>query len=286
MRSPTKACGSQPDPTKLRESDKQITLRKRKHPETDCSCIKNMADLRTDIMNLLQEFTQSQNENMTSLREDVKDIKTQIESIRSTTDYLVTEHNKILLDINDLKNQKVVSEQKIASLENEIDALKREKLKEPTGSISTCSQEDLIREINERSNREKNLIIVGIPELHGSDTNERRLNDEKEVLNIISSIISHTFTSLKTSRIGKYNANKDRSIKVYLDSPATAKEILKNKDKISHKDVKIFSDRTPAQQLYMKELKKELLTRKENGEQDLIIKYINGHPKIVPSSNN
>ncbi|CAG5019476.1 unnamed protein product [Parnassius apollo] len=107
MRSPTKTGGSQPDLTKLRDSEtKQTTVRKRKQPDTDCSCVKNITDLKGDITKLLNEFVQSQNAHMILLREDVVQIKTQMENIRITTEYLVTEHSKILDEINDLKNEK------------------------------------------------------------------------------------------------------------------------------------------------------------------------------------
>ncbi|CAG5046436.1 unnamed protein product [Parnassius apollo] len=156
MRSPTKTGGSQPDLTKLRDSEtKQTTARKRKQPDTDCSCVKNITDLKGDITKLLNEFVQSQNAHMILLREDVAQIKTQMENIRITTEYLVTEHSKILDEINDLKNEKTLTEQKIKTLENEIDTLKREACTEPINSLPINLRENLIREANERSNREK-----------------------------------------------------------------------------------------------------------------------------------
>lgn len=291
IRSLKNAGGSAPDLSKIPDDvdNQKMALRKRKitlQTGTNCDCVKNIADLRTDIITLLQDFTTSQNEHMTTMREDISQMKTQMNNIRSTTDYLVTEQSKILTEINDLKNQKDLYEMKIKSLENDINALKARTYPEPTSSLSTGSQEELLREINERSNREKNIIIIGVAELHGAENEDRRSFDEKEALNVIHETTNHVATSVKTSRLGKYKAGINRPLKVYFNSPNFAKDILRNKEKITNKTIKVISDQTPAQQLHMKELRQELQRRHENGEADLIIKYVKGYPKIVATTKN
>lgn len=53
----------------------------------------------------------------------------------------------------------------------------------------------------------------------------------------------------------------------------------------SRKDLHCSSDRTKQQQKYMSHLRQELLNRESNGENDFIIKYIKGTPKIINSKN-
>ncbi|KOB77052.1 Uncharacterized protein OBRU01_03731 [Operophtera brumata] len=294
LRSPTNVGGSAPELTTTDNKVNQMTLRKHKgspHTGSHGDCGLNMADLRNDIMGLLKDFTISQNEHMTSMRQDISQIKNQMDNIQSTTEYLVTEQSKIRTEMNELKNQKVISEEKFKILENDINALKTGSGQEPSSSLPTSSREDLIREIGERSNREKNILIIGVTELHGSEVEVRRSYDEKEALNILSETSKRIPTTLKTSRLGKYKTDANRPLKIYFDYPEIAKEILRNKDKITNKNIKVFSDQTPAQQLHMKELKQKLLERHENGETELTIKYIKGYSKncfivkklIVPS---
>lgn len=290
LKSPTTAGGSAPDLTRLTDADNQkMTLRKRKvtlQAGTDCDCVKSIADLRIDIMNLLKNFTISQNEHMTSMREDISQIKNQMDNVQSTTEHLVIEHNTMLAEINDLKSQKALSEQKIKALENDFNALKAGASPKIISSAPASSQEELIREINERSYREKNIIIIGITEPHGAEGEGRRSFDEKEALTIIHETTKCLPTSVKTSRLGKYKSDTNRPMKVYFNNPDIVKDILRNKEKISNKTIKVFSDQTPSQQLHMKELRQELQRRQENGEADLLIKYIKGYPKIVSSTKN
>ncbi|KOB71115.1 putative Chondroitin sulfate proteoglycan 4, partial [Operophtera brumata] len=172
LRSPTNVGGSAPELTTTDNKVNQMTLRKHKgspHTGSHGDCGLNMADLRNDIMGLLKDFTISQNEHMTSMRQDISQIKNQMDNIQSTTEYLVTEQSKIRTEMNELKNQKVISEEKFKILENDINALKTGSGQEPSSSLPTSSREDLIREIGERSNREKNILIIGVTELHGSE---------------------------------------------------------------------------------------------------------------------
>lgn len=94
---------------------------------------------------------------------------------------------------------------------------------------------------------------------------------------------SDTPKPIKIFRIGKYDAGKSRRVKVCYETTGPAKLLLRNKDKLP-KDIKIFSDQTPAQHKYLQELKDELSRRQANGESDIIIKYINGTPAITKTA--
>ncbi|XP_045452345.1 uncharacterized protein LOC123661426 [Melitaea cinxia] len=74
-------------------------------------------------------------------------------------------------------------------------------------------------------------------------------------------------------RLGKYTPNKSRPIKVFFNNTDIPKCLVYNKQKLP-KTIKIYSDQTPTQKLFMQQLRDELQKRTANGEKDLIIKYI------------
>lgn len=47
----------------------------------------------------------------------------------------------------------------------------------------------------------------------------------------------------------------------------------------------LSSDKTPKEMQYYKEVKKELEERKNNGEENITIKFVNNIPKIVENLN-
>lgn len=145
-----------------------------------------------------------------------------------------------------------------------------------------CLNEQLISEMQERKKRENNIIIVGICEQTSAKAQERMLKDENDVVNIISAACQGIAKPIKVYRIGKYNPGKNRRIKICFDKPEPALTLLRNKIKFPD-NIKIYSDQTPAQQKYFQSVKDELTQRIKAGENDIIIKYINGVPTIVKS---
>lgn len=143
--------------------------------------------------------------------------------------------------------------------------------------------DDAVNELKNRSRRGKNIIITGIPEALNKNLAERRENDLNEAAKIIQSMSIDCPAPTNSIRLGKYVANKNRNLKVFLDSVTTAKMILKSKNN-SVGDYKIFSDQTPTQRNVLNELRAELSQRQQNGETDLKIKYIKGTPKIINDS--
>ncbi|XP_060809995.1 uncharacterized protein LOC132904087 [Amyelois transitella] len=145
--------------------------------------------------------------------------------------------------------------------------------------------EEVIQEMQNRKNREKNIVLFGVPEQISSTTEESLIKDEAVVFSTISMISSDIPKPFKLFRIGKPRPGKNRSIKVCFETPEPAKQLLRNRSKLRD-GVKIFSDQTPSQQNYMKNLKEELRRRQDEGETDLTIKYINGTPAILKNSKN
>lgn len=150
------------------------------------------------------------------------------------------------------------------------------------------SNETLINELRDRNQREKHVIIAGIPEQIAINAEEGTFKDEDKIIQLISTINPNLPKPLKVFRIGKFNPGKNRRIKVCYETNTTAKFLLRNKSKFPEA-IKIYSDLTPAQQKYLNCVKDELARRQTSGESDITIKYIRGIPTIIkinPTSKN
>jgi hypothetical protein len=66
-----------------------------------------------------------------------------------------------------------------------------------------------------------------------------------------------------------------------------AKEVLRNKNKLINSDlprsISISDDKTSKQLEYLKNLRTELQLRRDNGEDNITIKYVKGIPSFIES---
>lgn len=184
--------------------------------------------------------------------------------------------NKGLRDIPELKIL-------INRLLAEVEELKSQK---KFNSVQNHSEEFIIGEVGERNIRASNLIFYNVPESNADNAVDRVAHDSNLVSNVINSFINGgSIIPSKVIRLGIRSQNKLRPIKAVFSTPADAFEILKSKKKLLSvqppSSIVISSDRTLYQRDYMKKLRDELESRRANGENDLIIKYIRGTPAIV-----
>lgn len=290
MRSPTSGSSrdeakgsSQPDLSRLNDDELQnITNRnyKRKQPHDDLSG--QFQKFQDQISALLTNFTSEQREMTVKIRDDVTSINEQLKDIKSTTNKLVQEQEILKTEITNLKISNSTTAQKINTLQTDVDQLKTTSntaIANITPNLTYC--EDVLSEIQERCQRNKNLVIAGISELHSVNATSRHDHDKEEIIKTISNITVDCPQPIKIHRLGKYNNKKSRPIKIYYASEDVPKYILRNKSKLSDKSIKIYPDQTPQQQSYLENLRKELQQRTENGETDLCIKYLKGVPKII-----
>lgn len=275
-------CSSQPDLSKLETAVSplsSITTRKRKQPD-HCDCKHDIKELRTEMSrmtSLLEKLVTSQEQTLNTMQDSISKMSSEIKDIKASTSSLVREQNTVKNNIAELNIKLSTHEEKINTLESGIGALKNPLSSEQHRPLTS---EDTIRELHERFNRSKNVIIAGLSEQHSSDADESFSKDEREVTAILSTIVPDCPKPIKIARIGKYVPEKCRMIKVCFGSQEIAMTLLRNKSKCSKK-VKIFSDQTPSQQRFLNDLKVELTRRMDNGEQDLKIKYLKGIPTIV-----
>ena len=73
-------------------------------------------------------------------------------------------------------------------------------------------------------------------------------------------------------------------MKIILDTPADAKLIFKNRNKLPNHRIKL--DYTPMQQKHLHNMYSELQDRKNNGESDIALKFIKNVPTIIKLKTN
>lgn len=285
--------------------DTQITLRKRKKPDNcECQCSDDLEEMRSEISrisSLLEKYVGSNEQVLLAIQDNIADIKSQITDMKSSNEQTITimqtNVDKVITEINyvklstssmlseqkDIKNHVTRLEQSISQGENKLKSLESDlnNLKTPPIKPEKLS-EQLIQEIQNRNNRQKNIIVVGLPEPTLSKSEERLAKDEADIMNLIFAMDNDIPKPIKIFRIGKPHPGKNRNIKVCFDVTGPAKQLLRNKNKLPE-GIKIFSDQTPAQQNYLKCLQDELRQRENNGESGITIKYLNGTPTIVKS---
>lgn len=272
-RSPTG--GSQPDLSNLScsEAEPSITIRKRKVLcDIECSCSEDIRGMRLDISrigSLLEKYIGSNEQILKNMQENITDIKNQITDMKSSNDQTFS-----------------AMQTKMESIESEMNKLKISSISVPgTLENQLTLGEKIIQEMQYRSNREKNIVLVGLPEQISGSPEDRISKDEADVHKTVSLVSTDIPKPSKVFRIGKLQPGKHRNVKVCFETTEPAKKLLRNRNKLPHGQ-KMFSDQTPAQQNYMKNLREELKDRQERGETDLTIKYINGTPTIIKNSKN
>lgn len=169
---------------------------------------------------------------------------------------------------------------KTASLEGELRAYKEIgiNIPAPQNNLDIC---EAISEINERSERAKNIILCNIPESI-EQTAANKLIDDKNTVTAVISALDNTASHdmLRVYRIGKLNDGKARSLKIEFTNPTSSRTLLSKRHLLKN-NTRMYPDATLFQQKHLKNLREELENRKSNGENDITIKYINGNPKIV-----
>lgn len=240
-----------------------------------------MQSQMTEMMAFLTSTNTAQKENFTKISEDMSVIKEQLRDIKSTTEYLTEEQNKLKTDFLGIQESNSTLKNRIEKLESRIGeyGYYNTSTIETGTKMETC--ENIITELNERSLRSKNLLISGIPEPTSGDQMERQIEDKNSSCKILRNINPDCPEPIKVFRVGKYHPDKKRPVKLCFETQEAAIYILRNKSKLKNCDYKVFPDQTPKQQAYMKCLKEELEARSKRGETNLIIKYVKGIPKII-----
>lgn len=223
-----------------------------------------------------------------TLIKSVNELKTSnnklVSSINSLFDKVATITNKInghSTQLNTLSTELATLTTKVVTLEANIAS--------SNTKSSSLINDNLISEMIDRQSRRNNVLLFNLPEALNDSTNA--ISDPTSIQNILD------FLNLKSkpnsvTRLGKpssSNTTKPRPIKLHFSDQKDIFELFSYQNKLKSnptwKDLRFSPDRTKQQQEYVSHLRQELLNRQSNGEQDLIIKYIKGTPKIINSKN-
>ena len=194
-----------------------------------CSELKSTVEALSKNLKIIKEVFKEQ---INSLKAENKLLK---ERVQTLEDGKKDMEKNILKKIEDRQNtrEKVISsvEEEVKELKNEIRKLKEarnsknikteesEGINRPVPTLYTINQDNqVLKEMEDRNARRRNVIITGIEEKTGEDIMET----VKGLLEKIGSIT----TSFDTYRIGKANVDKIRPIIVKFENESEKEQVL------------------------------------------------------------
>ena len=140
------------------------------------------------------------------------------------------------------------------------------------------SYKEIIEEIDERNHRSNNLILFNLPESNATSSEQRKNDDVLRCLNtIIPDTNKDNSPVLSCVRLGTYNNAKVCPMKIMFTSPQKALESIKAYRRVGN--LYLNRDLTPRQQNMSYLIRFEFKTRKEKGENDIVLKYRRGFLK-------
>lgn len=227
---------------------------------------------------------------MSSLLSNFTTLATKVE-IKAVSDGIDDLKN----EISALREEFVTFEPRLKATEDRLDAIEEKLSSGNCGGSSNNNPEEVIRELNDRASRARNLLFYNIPEHSGADVGARVAHDRELIVKLTQAVAPNLIQQgdIKLVRIGKPNKNKSRPLKVIFRSDSDAQALIGHfSQDTAAKTDKIFAnvtvsrDRTPSERDYLKNLRSELERRTKNGERGLTIKYRNGIPTIISNSKN
>lgn len=158
--------------------------------------------------------------------------------------------------------------------------------------------EEVVSEVLDRLDRRRNLVFFGVREADESLSTSECIAADGQLLKEFTSFVNpsgcYIAESTKIQRLGRKNiSNTPRPIKITLRNDTDALQFIRHmqskrqalKNHTRFGGISVSLDRTAKQISYYKQVKANLDTRREAGEEDLIIRYVRGIPKIVNASN-
>lgn len=211
-------------------------------------------------------------------------VKTLVDSVSSGIINILGEKLGILekkIDAlnKDMSDMKMNHAKEIKTLNDKIESLERN-LSNISGDLPDAAH--IVEEFDEIKRRENNVIIFGVPE---------EVDDPTSIVcDIVSAIVPDlAITNQRMHRLGKRLRGKSRPIKVSLSNNADKLTLIRGNKRLQRierfKNVYIRPDQTIKQRNYLSLLRQQLMERQQNGEDDIIIRFRNGHPSITKKKN-
>lgn len=230
-----------------------------------------ITDKFNKLVGMLNDLKSSQNKLVTTVnlcRDSIKSQDLKLTSFDSKFDLLSNQIASVIEENKSLRSR-------IEQLESKLSNVERTQ----TPSLA-LNQEKLFSEFMDRQLRARNVIIFNIPDVSPSASdqpNDNALVDE------IFNLIGVSIKPLAVHRLGKLSS-KPHPIRIFLPSPSDVFQILKVKRQLFNvdkfKNIQISPDRTLQQRKLFSSVASELKLRKDAGETDLFIKFVNNCPTI------
>lgn len=185
--------------------------------------------------------------------------------IRMITEEVKSLKTSFLTSLDDIKKD-------LSIIKNTTSAPTKEKY---CGYSAAVIHGNVVHEVSERQKRSCNLMVFNMPQ---TSENEDRSRAEDMLRGLVGSPVN----IVSLARLGKRNKNGHQSLRLTLGSPEVVRLVLGKKRELN-KGPGIFleADLTAEQRAEVNNLKNELKLRRGNGERDLILKYVNGVPKLI-----
>lgn len=157
-RSPVKTGGSLSDLSSLRDrdADNLVTLRKRKQPESELA--DTLADFRKELMESFQDFFETQNKSLSSLCEDVRQIKQEMSGMKLCNEKILQEQNKLKHEVSEIKTDNNLTKEKIEMLDRNLSQ----------AQLTIAELSSKLRD-NDQQGCRNNLEFAGIPQQKGEN---------------------------------------------------------------------------------------------------------------------
>lgn len=215
-----------------------------------------------------KRLSESQNAQFSELNENLGRLSSQVVELKSENDKL----------------QKIIS-----SLSNRVQDLESANNSRRISSADTFPS--IFHEFSERERCSRNVIIRGAQESSSSVLEDRVSNDTLKITEAIKPYFPELPSDFKAIRLGKTSDRGPRPLKVFFQSKEIAQKLVSDYNtniRSSHTDnmrhpISVTRDRTPCEREAIRRVYTDLENRKKNGESDLVIKYRDGHPYIVPA---
>jgi len=228
-------------------------------------------DKLSKIIDMINELKISQNKvvaSINSCRESIKSQDKKLALFDSKFDLL---SNQITSVIEENKSLKL----RIEQLESKLSSVERSQ-----SNNHSINQENLFSEFMDRQSRARNIILFNVPDLLTSNAVQQ---NDVTLIDEMFNIFGVSTKPLSIHRLGK-PSSKPRPIRIVMPSPSDVFQILKIKRQLSNiekfKTIRVSSDQTLQQRKLYSSVASELKSRKDAGESDLFIKFVNNCPTI------
>lgn len=176
--------------------------------------------------------------------------------------------NDVSVKFNEVTQRVDKYESKLINLEEQVALLESKQ-----DNTSLKIEEEAIAELEDRKQRENNVIVFGLAE------NQTYSEDKESILEAFPSA-PFSLNQFSAFRLGNRNANSTRPLKLLFKNKEQAAWMLVNSKRGTDPNIKCVHDRTPRQREQFKTVMEELNNRRENGETNITLKFERGVPLI------